>query len=139
MIAKLIRLVLIGLVVGVGDVAAIVAQSGPDADIEKVRTKIRKHGIGEGSKVVVTMKDGTKLTGHITQILDDSFDLTYTNTKQPTTIPYRDVAKVNRVGMSKPAKTAIGIGVAAGIVILVLTVPRKGPLGPICPLGCGPF
>ncbi|MGB7200909.1 MAG: hypothetical protein WBD16_01435 [Pyrinomonadaceae bacterium] len=139
MIPKLISLILIGLVVSVATVTAIVAQSGPDDDLDKVRKQIRKHGIGEELKVVVTLKDGRKLKGHITQILDDSFDLTDTNTKQPTTIPYRDVVKVKRLGMPKPAKTAIGIGIAAGIVILVLTVPRKGLLGPICPLGCGPF
>jgi hypothetical protein len=139
MIRKLITLVLIGLVVSGANFTAIIAQSGPDADVDKVRTKIRKYGIGEESKVVVTVKDGTKLKGYITQILDDSFDLTDVETKQPTTIPYRDVAKIKRQGMSKGAKTAIGIGIAAGIVVLVVVSPKNGPLGPICPLGCGPF
>ncbi len=136
MIRKYLSLVLVGLMLYGGITQTAVAQPNTDKELEKVKTEIRKRGTGKESKVVVTMKDGTKLNGYISQILEDSFDLTDAKTKQPNTIPYRDMAQVKRLGMSKGAKTAITIGVVAGIAVLVLTLPGKGPLSGICPLGC---
>ena len=136
MIRKSLSLAFIGLMLYGMNFQTVFAQSSTDNEIEKIKTDVRKRGTGNESKVVVTLKNGTKLEGNITQILDDSFDLTVVKTKHPTTVPYRDVAKIKRQGMSKGAKRAIGIGVVAGIVVLVLTLPRKGR--GFCPLSCPP-
>lgn len=137
MIRKFLSLAFIGLMLYGVNPQTVSAQSRSDNEIEKIKTKVRKRGTVEKSKTVVMLKDGTKIEGYITQILDDSFDLTDVKTKQPTTVPYRDVAKIKRQGMSKGAKRAIGIGVVAGIVALVLTLPRKSS-GGFCPLSCPP-
>lgn len=76
---------------------------------------------------------------YISQAIENSFDLTDAETKEITTIPYRDVAQVKRQGVSRGAKIAIGVGIAAAVTGLVLTLPVKKALGSFCPLGCRPF
>lgn len=136
---KYVLLALIGLALFATGASVVPAQNVVDTNVQKVKSKIDRLGKGQTGMVEVKLNDGTELEGYISQILEDSFDLTDPKTRRPTTIPYRDVAKVKRKGMSRVAKTAIGIAGAAGIVVLVLTLPRNRPLGTICPLGCGPF
>lgn len=68
--------------------------------------------------------------GYISQILDDSFDLTDSKTKQPTTIAYRDVTQGKKPGWSTGAKIALGvvIGVAAAATVLGIAI-RNADLG----------
>lgn len=106
-----------------------------DAAAEKVKRDVQLRG--PGSKVVVTMKNGMKLQGSISQILDDSFDLKDASTGQPTTVPYTDVVKVKKPGFSKTKLALIGVG--AGVVVLAVIVNAKPGRGSFCPLGCGPF
>lgn len=135
---KYVLLALIGLALFVTGAGVVPAQGVVDTNVQKVKSEIDRLGKGQTGMVEVKLNDGTKLKGYISQILEDSFDLTDPKTRRPTTIPYRDVAKVKRKG-TRGMKTAIGIATAAGIVVLILTLPRSRPLGTICPLGCGPF
>jgi hypothetical protein len=106
-----------------------------DPAAEKVKTDVHKRG--QGKKVVVTLENGSRLKGHISQILDDSFDLKETAIGPPTTIPYADVVKVKKPGLSKTKLTLIGVG-AAVVVLAVFVKANSGLSGNICPLGCGP-
>ncbi len=103
--------------------------------IEKIRSNVTKR---TGEKVVVTMKGGPKVKGIISNVLDDSFDLLDAKTRQPTTIPYRDVEKVKKQGWSTGAKVALGVAIGAGVVTaVVLGALSKDPFGgSFCPLGC---
>jgi hypothetical protein len=138
MIRKYISLAVVSLMLcGVNSQAAFARSSWTDDQVDKVKIEVRKRGTGPESKVVVQMKNGTKLKGYISQALDDSFDLTDAKTKQPTTIPYRDVAKVKRQGWSSGAKIGLGIAIGAAVVTAVVlgAVAKKGLSG-FCPLGC---
>ncbi|HEX8637042.1 MAG TPA: hypothetical protein VF692_03185 [Pyrinomonadaceae bacterium] len=65
------------------------------------------------------MLDGTKLKGYVSQSDEDSFTLIDAKTKQPASIAYRDVAKVNN-RLSKGDKITLGILAGAGIVTAVV-------------------
>ena|SRR5215204_3180657 len=80
--------------------------------------KAKVNDLGPGAKVTVLMKDGTKVHGSISQILDDSFDVTVKKETQSSIISYRDVAKVKKRGW--PTSLKVGAGVAIGAVALVL-------------------
>jgi len=42
--------------------------------------------------------------------------------RQSTVLAYRDIAKVGSSGLSKGAKIAIGVGIAAGATLIILYV-----------------
>jgi hypothetical protein len=122
MFKKCLSLVLVGLLMFAANLQIISAQSNTDNAVEKMKTGVFRRGTGEKSKVVVKMKDGTKMKGYISQTGEDSFDLTDSKTKQPTAVAYRDVAQVKKQGLSKGAKIALGIGIAAAVTVVVLGV-----------------
>jgi hypothetical protein len=91
-----------------------------DLTIAKVKTAVQKRGIGENKRVEVKMLNGTQLKGYVSQANEDSFTLVDAKTKQPSSIAYRDVAKVSN-RMSKGDKIALGIlGGAVAVVGVVL-------------------
>ena len=137
MIRKTAAVVLAAMIMCGAQLQAIAAAPLTDKTLERVKNDVRTQGTGERSKVSVKMKDGRKLKGYISQALDDSFDLTDAKTRQPTTIPYGDVAEVKKSGWSSGAKIALGIGIGAAAVIAVVAgALAKDPLGSFCPLGC---
>ena len=138
MIRKYLLICLVGLSLVGSNSYAVFARQTADKDLEKIKADVQKTGTGaKNAKVVVNLKNGIKLKGYLSQILDDSFDITDPKTGQPTTIPYRDVAKVKRQGWSTGAKVALGIGIGAAVVTLaVLGAFKREGLGSFCPLGC---
>ncbi len=140
MFKKCLSLVLVGLMLYGANLQIISAQTNTDNVVEKVKTDVFRRGTGEKSKVVVKMKDGTKMKGYISQTGEDSFDLTDSKTKQTTAVAYRDVAQVKKQGLSKGAKIALGIGIAAAVTVVVLGVAISNAAddlfgGSLC---CGP-
>jgi sRNA-binding regulator protein Hfq len=116
---------------------SIFAQSKTDKTAEKIKADVSKRLAKGKSKVAVKLKNGTKLKGYISRAGEDSFELTNYKTNQTSTIAYDDVAKVKGQGLSSGAKIAIGVGVAAGVVLLILTRPGGNPFPDgFCPLGC---
>lgn len=139
MLKKCLSGFFIGLLVFAADLQIVRAQSDADLErnrVERIKTNVYRLDSGGNSKIVVRLQSGAKLKGYITKIGEDTFDLTNYKTKQTVAVAYRDVAQVKpQGGPSKAGKYALGVGVAAGIVVLVLTLPgRRGPT--ICPLGC---
>ncbi len=140
MFKKCLSLVFIGLLMFAANLQIISAQTNSSNSVEKVKTAVVRRGTGEKSKVVVKMKDGTKMKGYISQTGEDSFDLTDSKTKQTTAVAYRDVAQVKKQGLSKGAKIALGIGIAAAVTVVVLGVAISNAAddlfgGSLC---CGP-
>lgn len=103
---------------------------------EKIRFQVEGIASGKHNKAVVKMRDGSKRKGHIAKVGRETFELSDLGSRRITVIDYLDVAKVKRLGLSKAAKTALWIGVGAGAVVLLVTLPKPS-IGPICPLGCG--
>jgi len=145
MFKKCLSLVFIGLLTFAVNLKFISAQSDTNNSVEvnkveKIKTTVNRRGTGEKSKVVVKMKNGTKLKGYISQTGEDSFDLTDSKTKQTTAVAYRNVAQVKKQGLSKGAKIALGIGIAAAVTVVVLGVAINNAAddlfgGSLC---CGP-
>lgn len=97
--------------------------SQPDAAAEKVKASVAKRGTGPKAKVNVKLKDKTKLKGYITQAGSDSFVLSDSETGQPRTLSYADVAEVKKPGgLSLVAKIGIGVGVAVGALALLYVI-----------------
>lgn len=87
---------------------------------KRVRSQVEK--LGTGAKVSIKMKDGTKLRGSISQILDDSFDVTLGKAAQSSIISYRDVERVKRRGWTNSAKILTGVLVGGGAIVVVVAV-----------------
>ncbi len=120
MLKKFLSLTLIGLMLYAANLQIISAQTNSDNSVEKIKADVFRRGTGEKSKVVVKLKDGTKLKGYISQAGEDSFDLTDFKTKQTSAVTYRDVAQVKKQGLSKGAKIAIGVGIGAAVAVVVI-------------------
>ena len=86
---------------------------------EKVHAQLSKLGTGRDARVRVELQDETKLEGYLSEAGADSFSVTARDGKT-TTVPYRQVKKVQGNNLSTGAKIAIGAGAAAAIVLLVL-------------------
>ena len=95
-------------------------QSDAAVGDRRVQTQVIK--IGTGKRVTVFLKDGTKVKGSISQILDDSFDVTPEKQTQSRIIPYRDVENVKKRGWSNTAKVVLGVGVGIAVVVVALAV-----------------
>jgi hypothetical protein len=101
--------------------------SGDGNEFAQVKTDVSRLG-GAQKKVVVKRKDGAKLKGSISRTGEESFELTDSKTGQKTEVAYRDVAQVKKQGLSKGAKIAIGIGIAAGATVVVLALAVRDAL-----------
>jgi hypothetical protein len=86
---------------------------------EKVRTQLSKLGTGTDARIKVELRDKTKLEGHLSEAGSDTFTVTDREGKS-TTVPYRDVKRAQGNNFSTGAKIAIGAGVAAAVVLIVL-------------------
>jgi hypothetical protein len=141
MIKKYFSLVFVTLLICQFNLQINVAQTIPDNPaernrIEQLKTDVYRFGVGKDARVVVKLKDGSKIKGYISGTIDDSFDLTHSKTKQITAIPYRDVTEIKKTGISKGKKILIGIGIAAAITVVVIGAAAKNSLDGFCPLGC---
>jgi len=137
MFNKCLSLIFIGLLAFTANLQIISAQTNTDNAVEKIKTDVLKRGTGEKSKVVVKMKDGTKLKGYISQTGEDSFNLTDSKTRQTNAVAYRDVAEVNKQGWSKGAKIALGVGIAAAVTVVVIGVAIGRGLDGLGNIGIG--
>ena len=87
--------------------------------VEKVRTQIAKLGTGKDAVIRVELRDKTRLEGYVSEIGAESFIVT-NKAGMATTVAYPQVGKVKGNNLSTGTKIAIGIGVAAAIVLLIL-------------------
>jgi hypothetical protein len=106
------------------------ASASTDADkaakrAEKVKAGIQKIGVGRDSRVEVTLNDGTKLKGYVSEIKDGSFVVTSGGTNAVTEVPYPNARNVKGNNLSSGAKIAIAAGIIAGIIILTLALRGK--------------
>jgi hypothetical protein len=87
---------------------------------EKVKTNILKLGIGESARVEVKLRDKTKLKGYISAANGESFTVTDSKTGTVTTVAYPQVKSVKGNNLSTGAKIAIGVGIVAAILFIIL-------------------
>ena len=104
--------------------AAVPAFAGNAAErearrAEKVRAQLAKLGTGPDARVKLELRDKTKLEGFVSEVSADGFVVTAADGKT-TTVAYPQVRKAHGNNLSTGAKIAIGAGVAAAIVLLIL-------------------
>ncbi len=66
------------------------------------------------------MRDKTKLEGYVSAVGDDSFVVTDIKTGVATTVAYPQVKKVKGNNLSTGAKIAIGVGIAAVVLVVII-------------------
>jgi hypothetical protein len=91
--------------------------------VEGIKIQVNRLGTGEKAKAKVTLKNGSKVKGYISEAGDQSFVVRDRKTNAPTTIAYADVMKVERSkGHSMARNVAIGVGIGVGAVLAVIFI-----------------
>jgi hypothetical protein len=105
----------------------IAVAAGTPLDPVNLKQKLTTRGIGKSVKV--TELDGTIVSGNLSGIRDDAFDVTVKKATLPVTISYSQVSKERNGGLSTGAKIGITVGcvvVAAGVLAIVAASKLKG-------------
>ncbi|MBS1792180.1 MAG: hypothetical protein JST85_31025 [Acidobacteria bacterium] len=123
MFKKLLSLSLIALLTNLAGLTPAYASSkevkhAPFA--EKVKASVLKLGSGESARVKVKLLDKTKLEGYISDVGEEAFTVTNPKTGMATTVAYRQVKSVRGHNLSTGAKIAIGVGIAAAVIFIIL-------------------
>jgi sRNA-binding regulator protein Hfq len=93
------------------------------ASIEKIKIDVNRLGTGEKARAKITLRNGMKLKGYVSQQGEDSFVLRDRKTDAPTTISYADVVRVERnKGHSTARNIAIGIGIGVGAFLAIIAI-----------------
>jgi hypothetical protein len=123
MYRRMLAVALVALLVNLVAVRATYAATEAEKQAKfagKVRAAVLKLGTGESARVRVRLRDKTKLEGYVSRAGEDSFAVTDFKTGATTTVPYPQVRGVGGNNLSTGAKIAIGAGIGAGIVLLIL-------------------
>ena len=123
MFRKLTTLLLVALIVNLAGVRLAYAESKEEKQAryaEKIKANVLKLGTGESTRVKVKLRDKAKLEGYISDAGPENFTITDRKTGVATTVAYPQVKSVQGNNLSTGAKIAIGVGIAAGIIFLIL-------------------
>jgi hypothetical protein len=77
---------------------------------------------GGGTKVKLTLLDGTKTKGRISRIRDGSFELTRSRGEKPLAIEYGSVSRIKKAGWSNAAIIAFAAAAGAAVVVTIVVV-----------------
>lgn len=122
MFKKLLSLALVALLINLAGVTpAYASKEEKQARFaEKVKAGVLKFGTGEAARVKVKLRDKTQLAGYISAADGEGFTVIDSKTGMATTIAYPQVKKVQGHNLSTGAKIAIGVGIAAAIIFIIL-------------------
>lgn len=123
MTRKILSLVLVALLINLAGVPPAYAGTKEEKQARlaaKVKANILKLGTGEASRVKVVLRDKTKVEGYLSAAGDESFTVTDPKTGTATAVAYPQVSSVKGNNLSTGAKIAIGAGVAAVVIFLIL-------------------
>ena len=123
MFKKLVSLFLVALLINLVGLTTAYAASKEEKQAlfaENVKAKVLKFGTGESAKVKIKLQDKTKLAGYISAADSESFTVIDSKTGLATTIAYPQVKSVQGNNLSTGAKIAIGVGIAATIIFIIL-------------------
>ncbi len=90
----------------------------------RVREGIRKLGTGEAAQVKVRLRDKRKIEGYVNQAGEESFSVTDAKTGATTDIAYGQVAQVKGNNLSTGQKIAIGVIIAAAVVLVIVAAVK---------------
>ena len=87
----------------------------------KVRAQLAKLGTGKEARVRLELRDKARLEGYISEAGAESFVVTDSAGKA-TTVAYPQVSKAQGNNLSTGAKIAIGVGIGAGVTLLIFLI-----------------
>lgn len=123
MFKKAVTVLLVALVINLVGGRLAYAESKEEKQArfaEKMKANVLKLGTGESTRVKVKLRDQTKLEGYISDAGAESFTVTNRQTAEATTVAYVQVKSIQGNNLSTGAKIAIGVGVAATIIFVIL-------------------
>ena len=123
MFKKLLSLSLVALHINLASVTPAYAASKEEKEArfaEKVKASVLKFGTGEAARVKIKLRDKTKLAGYIGAADVEGFTVIDSKTGIATTIAYAQVKSVQGQNLSNGAKIAIGVGIAAALIFIIL-------------------
>jgi len=123
MFRKLVTLLLVALVINLAGVRLAYAESKEEKQArfaEKIKANVLKLGTGESARVKVKLRDQAKLEGYISDAGAETFTITNQKTGVATTVAYPQVKSIQGNNLSTGAKIAIGVGIAATIIFIIL-------------------
>ena len=85
----------------------------------KVRDSIRKLGVGTDARIDVKLKNKTNLVGYLSEASDDYFVIIERKSGESTKVDYLQVQTVKGKNLSTGAKVLIGLGIAAGVILVL--------------------
>ena len=122
MLKKLISVSLVALLLNLACMAPAYAASREEKQARfalKVKESVLKFGTGQSARVKVKLHDKTKLQGYISAADAEHFTVTDAN-GMATTVTYPQVKSVQGNNLSTGAKIAIGVGIAAAVIFIIL-------------------
>ena len=123
MFKKVVTVLLVTLVINLTGVRLAYADSKEEKQVrfaEKIKANVLKRGTGESTRVKVKLRDNAKLEGYISDASAETFTVTDRKTGVTTTVAYPQVKSVQGNNLSTGAKIAIGVGIAATIIFIIL-------------------
>lgn len=105
-----------------------VARPQTDKDtlrVAKIKENVARRGTGKRERVKVTLLDGRKISGYISEVRENAFVVIDQQTNASTTLAYTDVSQVKGRGLSVLAKVGIVAAVAGTVGILAAIVANQ--------------
>ena len=125
MLKRLLSVMLAVLLVNMSAVAPARAQTKEQKEArraEKVRKAVNKLGAGEKARIRVRLKDETRVKGYVSEIGADDFQITDAKAGSTTRVAYTQVKQVEGKNLSTGQKVAIGLGIAAAVLAVVVLI-----------------
>lgn len=98
------------------------AQAQASAQVVNVKEQVQKRGVGEKSRVKVTLMNASEVKGYISKIDEASFAVTDKKSGQTATVSYAEVQRVQGPGLSKGATIGITVAVVVGVLVVIVVV-----------------
>lgn len=105
-----------------------VAHPQTDKDMQraaKIKENVAGRGTGESARVRITLLDGRKISGYISEVRENAFVVIDQQTNASTTLAYTDVSQVKGRGLSVLAKIGIVAAVAGTVGIIAAIVANQ--------------
>ncbi|HWS54032.1 MAG TPA: hypothetical protein VN228_07900 [Pyrinomonadaceae bacterium] len=87
--------------------------------VEMVRAKLDKLGTGKDARVMLELRDKARLEGYISEAGPESF-VVVNKAGIATKVAYPQVFKAKGNNLSTGGKIAIGVGIGAGVTLLIV-------------------
>jgi hypothetical protein len=126
---RILSLALVALLFSGAGIKPVYADSKAEKEArfaEKVKKDINKLGTGEATRIEVKLRDQRTLKGYIGEAGEEGFSVVDAKTGTATKVLYPQVQKVKGNNLSTGAKIAIGLGILAAILTILLIFENYG-------------